>query len=353
MNIGIPKEIKNNEYRVALTPEKIAILRQQKILANKSIYIETSAGVGSGFSDEEYTKAGGIITDKKALFSKSDLIIKVKEPLPEEFFFFQEGQTLFTFLHLAANPNLQKFLLSSKITGLSYDTLFEAGEHPILLPMSEVAGRMAPLMASFYLQKSHGGIGILPSGIPGTATAHAVVLGAGIVGKNAARICQSLGMETIVLDIDQKKLRAIDDQFQGNIRTLYSSPHAIAEILPEADLLVGAVYVHGERTPILVTEEMVKTIMKKGSVIVDVSVDQGGCIETIHPTTHENPVYEKHGVIHYGVANMPGAFPRTSTIALGNATFPYILKLIESIENIHQEPLQSALNTVGGKLVLV
>ena len=346
MIIGIPREIKNNEFRVALTPDAVKTLSP-----TNTILVENQAGEGSGFADGEYEKAGAAITDKKSLFEKSDLILKVKEPLKDEFDFFRSGQMLFTFLHLAANPEVLEFLLNKKITALAYETLSVNNQHPILAPMSEVAGRMAPLVASYYLQKPHGGSGILPSGIPGTSPANAVILGAGIVGSNAARICHGLGMNTTVLDINQEKLRQIDNQFCGNVRTLFSSNAILENILPETDLLVGAVYLHGKRTPVIVTADMVKNLMKKGSVIVDVSVDQGGCIETIRPTTHENPVYDKHGVIHYGVANMPGAFPRTSTIALVNATLPYIQMLADSAA-LDNQPLLTALNTKNGEVIL-
>jgi alanine dehydrogenase len=346
MNIGVPREIKAQEYRVALTPSGASEI----VKAGHTVFIETGAGLGSGFPDEQYANAGARLTSKRELFSSSDLIVKVKEPIPEEYDLFREAQALFTYLHLAANPGLIDMLLDKKIMGFAYETLEDKNYLPLLAPMSEVAGRMAPQMGAFYLQKEHGGSGILPSGVPGVPSARCVVLGAGVVGTSALRIAFSLGMRVTAVNRSVERLREIDELFGGRVVTLPSTEFNIRKAVIDTDLAIGAVLVTGAKAPVLVTRDMVSS-MRPGSVIVDVSVDQGGCIETTRPTTHDDPVYVEEGVLHYAVTNMPGAYPRTSTIALTNSTLPYIRTLasLGPAEAIRRSlPLSTALNTRDG-----
>jgi alanine dehydrogenase len=348
MIIGVPKEIKTEEFRVGLTPHGARELVQ----AGHTVLVEAGAGVGSGFPDDAYRKAGAATTSREEVFSRVELIVKVKEPVPPEYPLLREGVALFTYLHLAPNPGLTKLLLEKNVTGLAYETLERDGRLPLLAPMSEIAGRMAPLMASFYLQKFKGGSGVLPTGVSGVRPGKIVVLGAGVVGANAARVGMGLGMETVVINKDTAGLERIDELFKGRVRTLPMTSHALEEEIADADIVIGAVLVPGGRTPLLITREMLKT-MKSGSVIVDVAVDQGGCAETSRPTTHDDPVYEVEGIIHYCVANMPGAYPRTSTQALTNATLPYVKIIAEKgIEKAIQEDpaIRSALNTYEGKI---
>lgn len=350
MIIGIPKEIKKEEYRVAVTPAGVAELKQ----SGHTVLIEPLSGEGSGFSDDDYLAVDADIVDKETLFKKSELIVKVKEPLPEEYAFFREGQAVFTFLHLAPNHELTEFMLRKKITGLAYETLEKDGTLPLLAPMSEIAGRMAPLVGAYYLQRVHYGTGVLPSGTTTVRPAKALILGAGVVGSNAARVSVGIGIETVVINQGVEKLRRIDEMFMGRVKTLPLTAHQVREEVRDADIIIGAVLVPGDRTPVLITREMLK-IMKPGAVIVDVSVDQGGCVETSRPTTHDNPVYTVDGIIHYAVANMPGAYPRTSTLSLTNVTLPYIKTVTgNGIENaIRKVPeVMSALNTYGGRLVI-
>ena len=349
MIIGVPKEIKKEEYRVGMTPFGAEELRGD----GHTILIETGAGEGSGFSDEEYLRTDADIVDRKTLFSRSDLIVKVKEPLLPEFELIREGQAIFTYLHLAPNPELTALLLRKKVTALGYETLERDGGLPLLVPMSEIAGRMAPLMGAYYLQKIHGGEGVLPTGAIGVNPARALILGAGVVGGNAARVCVGLGMDTLVMNNGRERLQKLDEDFMGRIRTLPLSEHDIRNKIRDADIVIGAVLVPGARTPRLITRDMLGT-MKKGAVIVDVSVDQGGCAETTRPTTHDNPVYDVDGIIHYTVANMPGAYPRTSTFALTNATFPYIKTIAGAgVEKVIREDAEiaSSVNTYRGEIV--
>jgi len=324
MIIAVPKEVKNNENRVALTAAGAEILKN----AGHQILIEEKAGQGSGISDQAYKESGAeIVTDKNELFDRAEMIIKVKEPLKEEYKFFKEGQILFTYLHLAANEELLKFLKEKRITAFAYETVQnDDGELPLLTPMSEVAGRLSVQAAASYLEKPKGGSGVLLGGVPGVKPAKVVVVGGGIVGRNAARVAFGMGAEVTIMDINQSTMRYIDDIFHSSIKTIMSNPSHIAEEVKDADLVVGAVLIPGAKAPNLVTEKMIKT-MKAGSVVVDVAIDQGGCIEGTYPTTHDNPVFTKYGVIHYSVANMPGAVARTSTFALTNATLSYINKL--------------------------
>jgi alanine dehydrogenase len=327
MMIGVPKEIKDHEYRVSVTPEGVRAL----IHAGQEVIIEPSAGAGSGYSDEEYRQAGAkIANSKEQVFQQASLIVKVKEPQLSECPFFQPGQILFTYLHLASSTELTKALLEAKITAIAYETI-EAGNGtlPMLKPMSEIAGRMSVQVGARYLEKTQGGRGLLLAGVPGVEPARVVVLGAGVVGSSATRIAVGMGAQVTVINLDIERLRYLDDLYQGRIVTRASTQAAIEEAVIAADLLIGAVLVPGARAPKLVSRALVAK-MKAGSVIVDVAVDQGGCIETTKPTTHSDPVYTVDGVLHYCVANMPGIVPRTSTHALTNATLPYLLTLASS-----------------------
>lgn len=348
MIIGILKEIKRHEYRVGMTPAGAASLKRE----NHTVLVEAGAGDGSGFSDAEYLNAGAEIRGREELCEKAELIVKVKEPLLSEYDLLRERQALFTYLHLAPNRGLTECLLRRKVTALGYETLAKDGALPLLSPMSEIAGRMAPLMGAYYLQQIYSGTGVLASGATGVKPAKAVILGAGVVGSNAARVSIGLGMETTVLNISAERLQKLDELFAGRIKTLVLTEDTIREEIVGADVVIGAVLVPGGRTPVLITRKMLGT-MKKGAVLVDVSVDQGGCSETSRPTTHDHPVYEVDGVIHYTVANMPGAYPRTSTLALTNATLPYIRTLagLGIDEAIRKDTsIASALNTYRGKI---
>ncbi|HEY6010727.1 MAG TPA: alanine dehydrogenase, partial [Nitrospirota bacterium] len=319
MIIGIPREVKTEEFRVGMTP----VGARELAKGGHTVLIESGAGDGSGFPDDDYRRAGAAVTDRNDVFRRAELVVKVKEPVSAEYALLRESSAIFTYLHLAPNPGLTRLLLEKRVTGLAYETLERDGRLPLLAPMSEIAGRMAPLMAAFYLQRFKGGSGVLPTGVSGVRPGTIVVLGAGVVGTNAARVGMGLGMETVVINKDTAGLQRIDELFKGRVRTLPMTVHALEEEIKNADILIGAVLVPGGRTPVLITREMLG-MMKKGSVIVDVSVDQGGCVETSHPTTHDDPVYVVDGIVHYCVSNMPGAYPRTSTIALTNATLPYV-----------------------------
>lgn len=325
MIIGVPKEIKKDENRIALTPAGTEMMNR----AGHTVLLEENAGLGSGFSNEDYMKAGAqIISAKRSLFEKAEMIMKVKEPLPPEYDLFRRGQILFTYLHLAPEPQLTRALLEKGVIGIAYETIEGPGHClPLLSPMSEVAGRMAVQVGAQYLEKHRGGKGVLLGGVPGVEPAQVVIIGGGIVGTNAAKMAVGMGARVAVIDISIDRLRYLDDLFSGRIATVKSNSYNIAHWVRKADLLIGAVLIPGAKAPKLINEEMVKT-MQPGSVIVDVAIDQGGCIETIdRVTTHSDPVYIKHGVVHYAVANMPGAVARTSTIALTNATIDYALEL--------------------------
>ncbi|MGK7377398.1 alanine dehydrogenase [Planococcus shenhongbingii] len=324
MIIGVPKEIKNNENRVALTPSGVVSF----LKSGHQVLIEKDAGIGSGFTDEDYSAAGAqIIELAKDVWAQSNMIMKVKEPLPQEYPYFHEGLILFTYLHLAAEPELAKALIDKGVIALAYETVTVNRTLPLLTPMSEVAGRMASQIGAQFLQKTNGGEGILLGGVPGVERGKVTIIGGGIVGMNAAKIAVGLGAKVTIMDLSADRLRQLEDIFGNDIQTLMSNPLNIAKAVAEADLLIGAVLIPGAKAPKLVTEEMVKA-MKPGSVIVDVAVDQGGIVETVdHITTHDAPTYVKHGVVHYAVANMPGAVPRTSTIALTNVTVPYALQI--------------------------
>ncbi len=326
MKIGCPKEIKPQEFRVGLTPNAA----REAVGHGHDVIIESGAGAGAGFPDDDYIAAGARIVDTaQEVFAVADMIVKVKEPQAKERKMLREGQLLFTYLHLAPDPEQTKDLLASGCTAIAYETVTDAqGGLPLLAPMSEVAGRLAPQVGAWTLQKANGGRGVLMGGVPGVGPAKVVVIGGGVVGTHAARIAAGMGADVTVLDRSLPRLRYLDDVFGGVFGTRYSSAGNAAELVAEADLVVGAVLIPGAAAPKLVTRAQLST-MKPGAVLVDVAIDQGGCFETSKATTHEDPIYEVDGIMHYCVANMPGAVPRTSTIALGNATMPYMLALAD------------------------
>ncbi|MGG5775470.1 alanine dehydrogenase [Bacillus subtilis] len=347
MIIGVPKEIKNNENRVALTPGGVS----QLISNGHRVLVETGAGLGSGFENEAYESAGAeIIADPKQVWD-AEMVMKVKEPLPEEYVYFRKGLVLFTYLHLAAEPELAQALKDKGVTAIAYETVSEGRTLPLLTPMSEVAGRMAAQIGAQFLEKPKGGKGILLAGVPGVSRGKVTIIGGGVVGTNAAKMAVGLGADVTIIDLNADRLRQLDDIFGHQIKTLISNPVNIADAVAEADLLICAVLIPGAKAPTLVTEEMVKQ-MKPGSVIVDVAIDQGGIVETVdHITTHDQPTYEKHGVLHYAVANMPGAVPRTSTIALTNVTVPYALQIANkgAVKALADNAaLRAGLNTANG-----
>jgi alanine dehydrogenase len=348
MIIGVPKEIKDHEYRVAMTPGGV----HQLALHGHRVQVETGAGEGSGFSDEQYEKAGAKIVSTAEAWS-AQLVVKVKEPQPVEYEFLRSDLTLFTYLHLAADEDLTHEMMARSLTGIAYETVeLPNGNLPLLTPMSEVAGRMAIQVGAHYMEKENGGRGKLLSGVPGVRPADVVIIGGGVVGTNAAQVASGLGAQVFVFDINLDRLRYLDEVMHGRLVTLSSNPLSIAEAVRRADLLIGAVLIKGAKAPTLVTRQMVST-MTPGSVIVDVAVDQGGCIETTHPTTHSDPIFFVDGVLHYCVANMPGAVPRTSTYALSNATLPYVVKLAEmgTEAAVGADPaLALGVNTYKGKI---
>jgi alanine dehydrogenase len=349
MKIGVPKEIKSDEFRVSMTPSGVSEL----VSASHSVYVQNGAGEGSGFSDEEYLNAGAtLLATAKEVFDISEMIVKVKEPIASEYGLFKQNQTLFTYLHLAADKTQTEFLLEKGIRAFSYETLEVNGRLPLLEPMSEVAGKMASIMASVHLGRYHGGNGLLIGGVVGTHRAKVMVLGGGVAGKAAAEVAAALGADVSILDINAQRLHYLNDVMAANVATLFSTKETIARLLPEVDIVVGTVLIPGAKAPKLITKEMLK-LMKKGSVLVDVSIDQGGCFESSHATTHSHPTFVEEGIVHYCVANMPGAYPRTSTQALTNATLPYIkdLALYGAVEICTKKPLMiTALNTYDGVL---
>jgi alanine dehydrogenase len=321
--VGVPREIKTKEYRVAMTPDGVREFERRGI----AVFVETGAGAGASFADADYRAAGARIVPTAADAWAQDLVVKVKEPLHEEFVLLREDLTLFTYLHLAAYPEVAKALVAAGTTAIAYETVqTEAGALPLLAPMSEVAGRLATQVGAHFLEKENGGRGVLLGGAPGVRPARVVVLGAGNVGWNAAWIAAGMEAEVVLLDKNLDRLRWVDQIHKGRIMTLASNRGTVERSVADADLVIGAVLVPGGRAPTVITEDMVKG-MKPGSVLVDVAIDQGGCIEGIHETTHTDPVYVRHGVIHYAVGNIPGAVPHTSTYALTNATLPYLLEL--------------------------
>lgn len=351
MKIGVPKEIKDHEYRVSVAPAGVGALHREGHL----LLVEAGAGEGSGIPDAAYRKAGArIVASKESLFNQADLIVKVKEPISSEYGLFHPGQLLFTYLHLAANPALLEALLKGKVTSIAYETIESAdGSRPLLRPMSEVAGRMSVLVGVQYLQKQSGGMGLLLSGVPGVEKGKVTVIGGGVVGKNAAQAALSLGASVTVIDENAMRRVYLDDFFRGQVVTLPPYQEVIAEQVEASDLVIGAVARSADKAPHLVSRETVSK-MKKGAVVVDVSIDQGGCFETSRPTSHSEPVYEVDGVLHYCVTNMPGAVPRTSTFALTGVTFPYLEALAQLGFNraIEADPaLAAGVNTHDGKVV--
>ena len=347
MRIGVPKEIKPQEYRVSATPGAV----QDMVSAGNQVLVERGAGAGSSFADEEYVAAGAALGDAGDAWSQ-EMVLKVKEPMASEYGYLRHGQILFTYLHLAADRALTEALLAAGSTAVAYETVqLPNGALPLLTPMSEMTGRMAPQVGAHFLERAHGGRGLLLSGVPGVAGGTVTVLGAGMVGTNSAKLALGLGARVNLLDVNHARLQYLDDVFNGRIQTTTSNLGNILELLPQTDLLIGAVLIPGARAPRLVTRDML-SLMKPGSVIVDVAVDQGGCIETIRPTTHESPIYEVDGVIHYGVSNMPGAVPNTSTKALANQTLPYVLRLAGAgLKALSADPtFLKGLNTHAGKL---
>ena len=348
MLIGLPKEIKDNEFRVGLSPGAVSALIRQ----GHHVKVQVGAGVGSAFSDLEYQSVGAEMVDSAEEVWKADLIVKVKEPIEGEYRFLNKNKILFTYLHLASNRILTETLLQSGITSIAYETVqMPDGRLPLLMPMSEVAGRMATQAGANYLQKNYGGRGILMSGIPGVPPANVVILGAGIAGSNAARVAVGFGAAVTVLDVNYERLKNLDDLYRGQLQTRISNAYTIEEAIFEADLIIGAVLIPGAKAPWLIRADMLKRMLK-GAVIVDVSIDQGGCVETARPTTHSDPIYEIDGIIHYCVTNMPGAVPWTSTLALNNATLPYVLSLANEGLNAlrHNPPLLNGLTTHESKL---
>ncbi len=356
MIIGVPKEIKANENRIAIVPAGVEILVQR----GHQVLIEQGAGIGSGFNDDAYRQAGAeIVAAAPEIYRKADMIMKVKEPLPQEYPLIGKGQIVFTYFHFAASAELTHAMIKSGAVCIAYETVEAAdGSLPLLIPMSEVAGRMAVQEGAKYLEKFFGGRGLLLGGIPGVKPANVVVIGGGVVGTNAAKMAAGLGAVVTILDVNLNRLRYLDDVMPKNVTTLISNPYTIRQAISQADLVIGAVLLPGAKAPKLITRDMLK-LMQEGAVIVDVAVDQGGCVETIHPTTHENPTYVVDGVIHYGVANMPGAVPRTSTIGLTNATLPYAVQITELVNAdgtldaarlLKKPDLCKGVNVINGKV---
>ncbi|HDR4602133.1 TPA: alanine dehydrogenase [Bacillus cereus] len=324
MRIGIPTEIKNNENRVAMTPAGAVHLVQN----GHEVFVQKGAGLGSGFTDEEYVQAGAKLVETAEEAWNQDMVMKVKEPVASEYGYFREGLILFTYLHLAPEPELTKALIDNKVVSIAYETVqLDNRSLPLLAPMSEVAGRMSAQIGAQFLEKNKGGKGILLAGVPGVKRGKVTIIGGGQAGTNAAKIAVGLGADVTIIDLSAERLRQLDDIFGNQVKTLMSNPYNIAEAVKESDLVIGAVLIPGAKAPKLVTEEMIQS-MEPGSVVVDIAIDQGGIFETTDRiTTHDNPTYEKHGVVHYAVANMPGAVPRTSTLALTNVTVPYAVQI--------------------------
>ncbi len=350
MRIGIPKEVKDQEHRVALVPAGAEVLAE----AGHTVLVEAAAGEGSGIPDGEYADAGARIASKEELFAESDFVVKVKEPVPEEYPLLRPGMRLFTFLHLASDRPLTEALMEKEVEAVAYETIEgEGGDLPLLAPMSEVAGKLSVQVGASLLQKNRGGTGILLGGVPGVRHGRVTILGGGTVGTNAARVALGLGAAVTILDVDLERLGWLDDIFRGQVETLMSDSRNIESAVLDADLLVGAVLLTGGRAPVLVGRDLVAR-MRPGSVIVDVAVDQGGTVETIRPTTHSEPTYLVDGIVHYGVTNMPALVPRTSTFALTNSTFPYVRAIADhGLEGaMERDPgLLPGLNVSGGRVV--
>ncbi|WP_414664180.1 alanine dehydrogenase [Horticoccus sp. 23ND18S-11] len=350
MTIGVPKEIKIGETRVSMTPS----LCRRCVSLGARVLIEKRAGVVAGFTDAEYRAAGAtLVGDPSRIWRAADLILKVKEPLPDEYSLLQDGQTIFTYLHLAAGPELAKVLLKKNILGIAYETVEGVdGSFPLLKPMSQIAGRLSIQIGAYFLQSQHGGSGVLLGGIPGTMPGHVVVVGAGNSGRHAVQMAVGMGARVSVLDLDTRRLESLDMEYRGRVVTLMSNPANIESEVADADLLIGAVLIPAAKAPIVVKAKTVAR-MRPGSVIVDIAIDQGGCIESIRPTSHEKPVYNEHGVIHYAVPNMPALVGRTATLGLTQATEPYLVMLVSrGVDRAlaEHEGLHRGVNTRGGKI---
>jgi alanine dehydrogenase len=348
MEIGVPKETKDQEFRVGLTPNNVSVLNK-----NHVVFVETGAGLGAGFSDEDYVQAGAKIVNSAAEAWDKQLVVKVKEPLKTEYQYLQKEQLLFTYLHLAADRDLTKALIVSGTTAIAYETVeLDDGRLPLLTPMSVIAGRLSVQFGARYLEKQQGGRGVLLGGVPGVSPGKVVILGGGVVGTEAAKIAVGMGAQVQIIDINVDRLSYLETLFGSRVELLYSTSATIAQWVKDADLLIGAVLVVGKKAPILVSRSLVSQ-MRPGSVIIDVAVDQGGCIETLRPTSHTHPIYTEEGVVHFGVPNMPGAVPWTATQALNNSTLPYVMKLanygIDALEK--DAALAKGLNVRGGKII--
>lgn len=347
MKIGIPKEIKSKEYRVGIIPSGVRSL----VESGHEVYIQKDAGEKSGFTDNDYQQAGGMILDEpKEIFDICEMIIKVKEPQPQEYDLLKPGQILFTYLHLAPYKALTEILQEKKVTAIAYETVQEGGRLPLLEPMSQIAGRVAPMVASYFLSAHTRGMGVLISGSSGILPSKVLIIGSGTVAKNAAKIASGMGADVIIMGRNPESMTAIEEMMPANVSTLYSNAYTMEKILPTVDIVIGAVYVTGEKAPHLITREML-SYCKKGAVLVDVAIDQGGCIETSRPTTHDDPVFEVDGVLHYCVANIPGDYPVTATQALSNATMPYVRKIAElgwKSASLQDIAIYSGVNVAGG-----
>jgi alanine dehydrogenase len=347
MKIGIPKEIKTKEYRVSIIPSGVRILVQ----SGHEVYIEKDAGEKSGFSNVDYRDAGAIILQNaQEIFNTCEMILKVKEPQPQEYDLLEPGQILFTYLHLAPAKELTKILQEKEVTAIAYETVQEGQRVPLLEPMSQIAGKVAPMVASYFLSAHNHGMGVLIGGASGVLPAKVLIIGSGTVAKNAAEIASGMGADVIIMGRNPGSMTALEDMLPTNVSTLYSNTYNIEKILPTVDIVIGAVYSTGEKAPHLITREML-SFCKKGAVLVDVAIDQGGCIETSRPTTHDDPVFEVDGVIHYCVANMPGDYPVTATLALSNATIPYVKKIADlgwKRASLEDSAIYSGVNVAGG-----
>jgi alanine dehydrogenase len=349
MRVGVPKEIKVKENRIACTPAGVRMLHQ----AGHEVLVQQGAGNGSGFTDEQYQLSGATLVPTAADAWSADLVVKVKEPLPEEYGFLRPGLLLFTYLHLAADKRLTEAVANSGATGIAYETVQVGRRLPLLEPMSEIAGRMSSIVGAYYLSKAQGGEGVLLGGVPGVLPGNVLIIGGGTAGINAGRVAAGMGADVTILEVDLQQMRFLDISLHGSAHTLYSNEQNLLDMLPKVDLLIGAVLVPGAKAPKLIRRQMLN-VMKKGTVFVDIAIDQGGCAETSRPTTHENPVYLEEDTIHYCVANMPGAYARTATQALTNATIPYALKIanLGFEEAIRQVPeLRPGVNTHAGRIV--
>ena len=347
MKIGIPKEIKTKEYRVSIIPSGVRILVQ----SGHEVYIEKDAGEKSGFSNVDYRDAGAIILQNaQEIFNTCEMILKVKEPQPQEYDLLEPGQILFTYLHLAPAKELTKILQEKEVTAIAYETVQEGQRVPLLEPMSQIAGKVAPMVASYFLSAHNHGMGVLIGGASGVLPAKVLIIGSGTVAKNAAEIASGMGADVIIMGRNPGSMTALEDMLPTNVSTLYSNTYNMEKILPTVDIVIGAVYSTGEKAPHLITREML-SFCKKGAVLVDVAIDQGGCIETSRPTTHDDPVFEVDGVIHYCVANMPGDYPVTATLALSNATIPYVKKIADlgwKRASLEDSAIYSGVNVAGG-----